>query len=180
MFTCIAYHDERYSNTLKKPHKHPPEMMGRVRLSSQDPTSNASATPDTRPQTSPSAPIPIQLAVWAASGPTTASGNPIAVSHREWSITFQLSRVSFNEANDDQKPTAMAAPVKEAAMKPASDFRGARGRPRRGNRRGSAGVYEPQRRPNVDAAVSAQERLKLNQDGGNPCKNKRLTLRWTR
>lgn len=54
----------------------------------------------------------------------------------------------------------MHAPVTEAARKPASDFRGASGMLRIGIRRGSGGVNEPQRRPMVEAAVSAQDRLR--------------------
>jgi len=58
-----------------------------------------------------------------------------------------------------QKENTIAAPVMEAARKPARDLRGAKGRPRIGTRRGSGGVREPHSRPNVEAAVSAQERL---------------------
>jgi hypothetical protein len=49
--------------------------------------------------------------------------------------------------------------VTEAAKNPASDLRGASGSRRNGTRDGSFGVDEPKRRPMVDAAVSAQERL---------------------
>ncbi len=58
-----------------------------------------------------------------------------------------------------QKENTIAAPVIEAARKPARDLRGASGRPRIGTREGSGGVWRPHRRPNVEAAVSAQERL---------------------
>ena len=51
----------------------------------------------------------------------------------------------------------MRAPVREPAKNPARDLRGARGSPRR--LRGRGGVSEPQRRPMVEAAVSAHERL---------------------
>lgn len=46
-----------------------------------------------------------------------------------------------------------------AAMNPARDLRGASGRRRKGRREGRRGVLAPKRRPTVDAAVSAQERL---------------------
>lgn len=51
-------------------------------------------------------------------------------------------------------------PVTAAAMNPAVDLRGARGRRRMGVCGGRGGVEGPQRRPMVDAAVSAQERLR--------------------
>jgi hypothetical protein len=54
----------------------------------------------------------------------------------------------------------MTAPVIEAARKPARDLRGANGSPRMGMREGRGGVREPHKRPNVEAAVSAQERLR--------------------
>lgn len=50
-------------------------------------------------------------------------------------------------------------PVTAAAINPAVDLRGARGRRRMGVCGGRGGVDAPQRRPMVDAAVSAQERL---------------------
>lgn len=59
----------------------------------------------------------------------------------------------------------MTAPVNALARKPAKDLRGASGSRRKGMRgmigmeRGRGGVYAPQRRPMVEAAVSAQERL---------------------
>lgn len=60
-------------------------------------------------------------------------------------------------ANQPQNITAVRAPVREAATKPARDLRGANGRPKK--LRGSALVFLPQRRPNVEALVSAQESL---------------------
>ena len=53
----------------------------------------------------------------------------------------------------------MHAPVTEAAKNPARDLRGASGSRRNGTLEGSFAVYEPKRRPMVEAAVSAQERL---------------------
>ena len=53
----------------------------------------------------------------------------------------------------------MHAPVTEAAKNPARDLRGASGSRSNGTLEGSFGVYEPKRRPTVDAAVSAHERL---------------------
>lgn len=53
----------------------------------------------------------------------------------------------------------MHVPVTEAAKNPARDLRGASGSWRSGTLEGSFGVYEPKRRPMVEAAVSAQERL---------------------
>jgi hypothetical protein len=53
---------------------------------------------------------------------------------------------------------AVAAPVTDAAANPASDLRGAKGSSKKGTRRGR-GVLDPKRRPNVEAAVSAQARL---------------------
>jgi hypothetical protein len=58
-----------------------------------------------------------------------------------------------------QKGNTIAAPVIEAARKPARDLRGASGRPKTGTRGGRGGVREPHRRPKVEAAVSAQDRL---------------------
>lgn len=58
-----------------------------------------------------------------------------------------------------QKEETIAAPVIEAARNPARDLRGASGIPRMGMRGGRGGVREPHKRPNVEAAVSAQERL---------------------
>lgn len=50
-------------------------------------------------------------------------------------------------------------PVTAAATNPAVDLREARGRRRMGVCGGRGGVEGPQRRPMVDAAVSAHERL---------------------
>jgi hypothetical protein len=58
-----------------------------------------------------------------------------------------------------QKMYAMQAPVRVAASDPAHDLRGARGRRRMGRRAGRRGVYDPRKRPIVEAAVSAHERL---------------------
>ena len=58
-----------------------------------------------------------------------------------------------------QKPIAMSVPVTVAAVNPARDFRGASGRPRKGRREGRRGDLAPNKRPMVDAAVSAHERL---------------------
>lgn len=71
----------------------------------------------------------------------------------------QLFIVLYRGTIHPQKPTAMQAPVIAAAAKPATDLRGARGRGMIGMRAGSDGVREPQSRPIVEAAVSAQERL---------------------
>jgi hypothetical protein len=60
-------------------------------------------------------------------------------------------------ANQPQKATAAREPVREAAMNPARDLRGENGRPKK--LRGSALVFFPQRRPNVEALVSAQDSL---------------------
>ena len=60
-------------------------------------------------------------------------------------------------ANHPQNATAVRAPVMEAAMNPARDLRGANGKPN--TLRGSALVFLPQRRPNVEALVSAQDSL---------------------
>lgn len=62
-----------------------------------------------------------------------------------------------NGANQPQKVTAVRAPVREAATNPARDLRGANGKPKK--LRGSALVFFPQRRPNVEALVSAQDNL---------------------
>lgn len=59
-----------------------------------------------------------------------------------------------------QNPIAMSVPVTHAATKPARDLRGARGTRRNGRREGRRGVTEPNIRPTVDAAVSAQDNLK--------------------
>ena len=67
-----------------------------------------------------------------------------------------------------QKVKAMHAPVKEAARNPARDFRGARGRRRIGSRGGRRAVYDPKKRPMVEAAVSAHERL-WDEGGINGC-----------
>jgi hypothetical protein len=53
----------------------------------------------------------------------------------------------------------MRVPVTLAAVKPATDLRGASGRRRIGRREGRRDVLEPKKRPKVDAVVSAQERL---------------------
>ena len=50
-------------------------------------------------------------------------------------------------------------------MNPARDLRGANGRPKK--LRGSAFVFFPQRRPNVEALVSAQDSLVGSVSGGH-------------
>lgn len=60
-----------------------------------------------------------------------------------------------------QNEKAMSVPVTMAPSAPARDLRGAIGRKRK--REGSLGVYRPQARPTVDAAVSHQERLEQRQ-----------------
>lgn len=55
----------------------------------------------------------------------------------------------------------MSVPVTQAATNPASDLRGARGSRTNGSREGRRGVTEPNIRPTVDAAVSAQDNLPI-------------------
>ena len=99
----------------------------------------ASVTPEIRPATMPRTPRP---------------------SHSLAAGQCQLLCAPTEGTTHPQNPTAMAAPVTAAAAKPATDFRGARGRRRRGRRAGSLGVRAPKSRPTVDAVVSAHERLK--------------------
>ena len=129
---------------------------------------NASAIPVTRPETTlttakPSHPLvgkpekpascriaftPCPKGLWSTPGPDTP-----CVRSQAGSTPPTAGTTKF------QKEKTIAAPVREAARKPATDFRGARGSPRMGMRGGSGGVREPHMRPNVEAAVSAQERL---------------------
>ena len=129
---------------------------------------NASAIPVTMPETTlttakPSHPLvgipekpascriaftPCPKGLWSTPGPDTPCVQSQVGSTPPTAGTTQL-----------QKEKTIAAPVRDAARKPATDFRGASGRPRMGTRGGSGGVREPHMRPNVEAAVSAQERL---------------------
>jgi hypothetical protein len=64
-----------------------------------------------------------------------------------------------------QKEKAIRVPVTMAPSAPASDLRGAIGRKRK--LRGSLGVYRPQARPTVDAAVSHQDKLRDGDKNGS-------------
>jgi len=77
-----------------------------------------------------------------------------------------------------QKEKVTQAPVRLAAVNPARDLRDARGRRRSGTWRGRGGVSEPQRRPKVEAAVSAHERLRGRiklKTGPKECRNEART-----
>ena len=140
----------------------PPEMIGSVRLSSSEPKSaatdkhglgsqnklslpNASDTPEMIPLTTLMIP-----------NPTQPVSTPVPVTPP---AQDQMGVMLPTVLNEPQKPAVMTAPVTEPAIKPATDLRGARGSPRMGRRAGRRGVYRPHRRPMVDAAVSAQDRL---------------------
>jgi hypothetical protein len=136
---------------LKSPHRHPPAIIGRLRLSSTEPKSSASATPENRPAhivTIAKPTHPLKTFPPSALPPLNVFDIPASQDH------VKLSLIGPRYV---QNPAATAAPVSEAAMKPAKLLRGARGRPK--SRAGSGGVSGPQSRPKVDAAVSAQERL---------------------
>lgn len=61
-----------------------------------------------------------------------------------------------------QNQIVIKAPVTAAARNPARDFRGANGKNRMpGTWDGRGGVYRPQRRPSVEAVVSAHDNLPL-------------------
>lgn len=135
------------------------ERFGRGGKGSRLP--NASATPDTNPATAPIIPRPIHppklrdpcpRLTWSMIPPPAAdeAEKPSAQVHK-------TSGRFTDGANQPQNATAVRAPVMEEATNPARDLRGASGRPNK--RRGSALVFLPQRRPNVEALVSAQDRL---------------------
>jgi hypothetical protein len=156
----------------------PPEMIGRVILSSNEPRSRerrgqsqgtstkattkkhrpkASATPLTNPATMPTTPSPIHPPV-VPTTPNEFDEVPAELAppcHAQLRPAVPLR----SGATHPQKPTAISVPVTVAAMNPAIDLRGASGRRRKGRREGRRGVLAPKRRPMVDAAVSAQERL---------------------
>lgn len=116
---------------------------------------SASATALTTPATtesamSPSAPPPPRV---VPAAPRTPPSHAHVISRPP----------ARSGATKPQKPKAIAAPVTAAARNPASDLRGARGRRRRGTRAGSLLVDDPYKRPMVDAAVSAHERLYCSQ-----------------
>jgi len=84
---------------------------------------------------------------------------PVAGKAEKPSVQVQETSGRFTDgANQPQNATAVRAPVMEAAMNPARDLRGANGKP--STLRGSALVFLPQRRPNVEALVSAQDSLR--------------------
>jgi hypothetical protein len=129
---------------------------------------NASAIPLTRPETTLMTAKPIQPPVGKPEKPASRSIAFIPCPKVLWSTPGPETPCVKSQAgsapptagtNQLQKEKTITAPVIEAARKPARDLRGASGRPRMGMRGGSGGVREPQRRPNVEAAVSAQERL---------------------
>ena len=157
---------------------HPPDIIGSVKLSSREPRSTtvgqrkiekldgklpkASATPLTSPATIPIAPSPSQ---------------PLAAPTMEFSMPSQPSsddvrRTPSCHVHDKSVPLclrgpiqpqniiAAQAPVTDAAMNPARDFLGAKGSRRKGKRGGKGGVSGPNIRPNVDAIVSAHDKLK--------------------
>ena len=165
----------------------PPERIGNVKLSSRFPRSvpfpkksdrnhnegkedvpRASAMPVTRPETMLITAKPTQppvgkpekpasrntaftlcpMGLWSTPGPVTPSVQSQVGSGPPTAGTSQL-----------QREKTITAPVIEAARNPARDLRGANGRPRIGTREGSGRVWRPHKRPNVEAAVSAQERL---------------------
>lgn len=153
-------------------------MTGRLRLSSTDPKSlsgrsgrvkkrctsqspNASATPDTNPATTPMIPRPDQPPKLRDPCPRLTSPriSPPGMDEGEKPSTqvHETSGRFTDGANQPQNITAVRAPVREAAMNPARDLRGANGRPKK--LWGSALVFLPQRRPNVEALVSAQDSL---------------------
>lgn len=143
----------------------PPERMGRVRLSSSDPTSAeswrqmivkknaicdvpiASATAEMTPVTTDTAPN-FRKKVGVREGENGMEGGS-----------------SPRGASTVQKPNAMSAPVTAAAMQPASDLRLANGRGTRmfvrgtRNEEGSGGVRGPYIRPKSEAVVSHQDKL---------------------
>ena len=120
---------------------------------------NASATPDTNPAKMPMIPRPIHPpklrdpCTTLLRIPSPAAGEAEKPSTQVHEISGRFT----NGANQPQNATEVKAPVRDAAMKPARDLRGANGRPNK--LRGSALVLLPQRRPNVDALVSAQDSL---------------------
>jgi len=146
----------------------PPERIGNVKLSSRFPTSSASAMPVTKPETMLIAAKPTKPPVRKPEKPASRNAAFTVCPIGLWSIPGpDTPRVQSHAGsvppiagtNQLQKENTIAAPVIDAARKPARDFRGANGRPRIGTREGSGGVRRPHRRPNVEAAVSAQERI---------------------
>jgi len=137
---------------FRKPRMHPPDIIGSVRLSSNDPRSIASATPLTRPANTPITPKPNQP---FSTPPLVARWIPVSYD--------QLSSrpPNLTGAIQDQNPTVINAPVTLAAMNPGQDFLGARGMLRIGMREGRRGEEGPNRRPTVEAAVSAHERMRM-------------------
>ena len=141
-----------HPRTLNKPHKHPPAMTGKLRLSSIPPRSStesvgkhlrstrhiprASAMPVTSPATTPIVSNPAHPADTGtdARAPRKLCETP--------SCHVHVSPLCLAGASHVQNPTAMAAPVSDAATNPARLFRGARGKtPKR--RLGRRGVRLP-------------------------------------
>lgn len=160
---------------LKNAMRHPPDIIGSVKLSSREPRSstagqpkfkildeklpNASATPLTSPATIPIAPNPSQPLVTELPMPSQLSSDDVRCTpfcH----VHDKSAPLCLRGAIQPQNITAAQAPVMDAATKPARDFLGAKGSRRKGKRRGKGGVLGPNIRPNVDAIVSAQDKLK--------------------
>jgi hypothetical protein len=175
----IRLDHESAAINLKNAKMHPPDIIGSVKLSSREPRSKnggqskskkyltkyvprASATPLTSPATMPIAPSPSQ----PLAAPTTELSIPSQFRSDDvrgtpfCHVHDKLAPLCLSGAIQPQNITATQAPVADAAMNPAMDFLGAKGSRRRGNRRGKEGVRCPNIRPNVDAAVSAHDKLK--------------------
>jgi len=122
---------------------------------------NASATPDTNPAKVPMIPRPIHPPKCDGPCPGLTLSrikSPAGDEAEKPSTQVHETSGRFTDgANQPQNATAVRAPVREAATNPARDLRGANGRPKK--LRGSALVFLPQRRPNVEALVSAQDSL---------------------
>jgi len=150
-------HEVGIPRSLRNPSIHPPEMMGNVKLSSNDPRSrrfinisgkinfnqgrdipSASATPLTRPATTEinNKPNKPPAPVLVCKPPISCLTPPC---HAQ-----EISRPPLRMgAMKPQNPKAAAAPVTAAAVKPARDLRGASGRRRKGRRAGSLRVFDP-------------------------------------
>jgi hypothetical protein len=112
--------------------------------------------PATNPATTAITPKPNQPPVGTPAPMPARNPGASPASHDQ-----QGSGAARRGAIHAQNPNAINAPVREDAMNPARDLRRARGRWRSGTRGGRGGVYGPRRRPKVEAAVSAQERLQV-------------------
>lgn len=166
-------YEKKWPIALSSTQMTPPDIMGRVRLSSNDPTSvktlsvslrpieyrvqernrpMASATPERMPETTATNARGNNLGSDPSPAAKTASG--------------KLGACFPNGESQVQKLNTIIAPVNEAAINPAVLFRRAKGSGMRaegkgrGRERGRGGVNGPNIRPKVEAVVSHQERLK--------------------